>query len=180
PSLLILNGDCLDNVFQYFSLDELMVIFGELHPFIDDAIQRQLHRFRDFEFSMRFPPLYNADQLQALGVHLRSLNVNVGYSSQSENVLSLLHQLFVGAQESGRLQALKMQHTNFTKDYVTIILPVAPTLCELDLSRCDIEDHSQLMLLLHSAARLETLALYNKDTACLDDSVLGRLRSLKI
>ncbi|XP_034101205.1 uncharacterized protein LOC117565930 isoform X1 [Drosophila albomicans] len=179
-SLLILNGDCLDNVFQFFSLDELMVIFGEVHPFIDDAIHRQLHRFRDFEFSMRFPPQYNEEQLKTLGGHLRSLNVNVGYSTRSVDVLKLLHQLFIGAKESGRLQALKIQHTNFTNPYMTIIMPVASTLRELDLGRCDIEDYNQLMLLLQSATNLEILALYNKDIACLDESVLNRLRSLKI
>ncbi|KAH8376602.1 hypothetical protein KR093_000251, partial [Drosophila rubida] len=180
PSLLILNGDCLDNVFQYFTLDELMIILGKVHPFIDDAIQRQLHRFRDFEFSMRFPPQYNIDQLQTLGEHLRSLNVNVGYSTRSEDVLKLLCPLLVGAECSGRLQALKIQHTNFTGNYVAIIRPVVSTLRELDLSRCDIEDHSQLMTLLHSAVKLETLALYNKDMDCVDESVLNRLPSLKI
>lgn len=157
-----------------------MVIFRNVHPLIDDAIERQLHRFRHFEFSMRLPPKYNAEQLQALGRNLHSLNVNVGYSIRADDVLILLHQLFVGAKEGGRFRALKIQHANITGDYVKEILTVAPMLRELNLSRCDIEDQNQLMLLLHSAKKLETLALYNKDAACLDEAILSRLRYFKI
>ncbi|KAL7739900.1 hypothetical protein ACLKA6_003384 [Drosophila palustris] len=179
-SLLTLNDDCLDNIFQYFSLHELLAMFGNIHSLIDDAIERQLHRFRHFEFSMRSPPQYNGDQLQALGRHLQSLNVNVGYSIRANEVLILLHQLFLGARESERLRALKIQHANITSDYVKEMLTVVPLLRELNLSRCDIEDHNQLMLLLHSAKKLETLALYNKDAANLDKTILSRLRYFKI
>lgn len=179
-SLIELNDDCLDNIFQYLSLDELMVIFGNVHPLIDDIIERQLHRFRRFEISMRFPPQYNGVQLQALGRHLQSLNINVGYSIRADEVLILLHQLFVGVKEGGRLRALKIQHANITSDYVKEILPIASLLRELNFSRCDIEDQNQLMLLLHSAKNLEILALYNKDAASLDETILSRLRHFKI
>ncbi|XP_030562000.1 uncharacterized protein LOC115763528 isoform X2 [Drosophila novamexicana] len=179
-SLLILNDDCLDNIFQYLALEELIPLFGKVHPVIDAAIDRQLHRFRHFEFSMRFPPQYDAIQLLALGRHLQSININVGYSVRSDSVLALLHPLCAGAEEAGRLKALKIQHANITSDYIKVISLVAPFLLELDLSRCDVQEPSQLTLFLRSATKLRTLALSNRDAAGLEKSLLGRMQLLKV
>ncbi|XP_064547680.1 uncharacterized protein LOC135434878 isoform X2 [Drosophila montana] len=179
-SLLVLNDDCLDNIFQYLTLEELILLFGKVHPVIDDAIDRQLHRFRHFEFSMRFPPQYDANQLLALGRHLQSININVGYSVRSDSVLALLQPLCVGAEEGARLRALKIQHANITSDYIKVISLVAPLLLELDLSRCDVQEPSQLTLLLRSATKLKTLALSNRDAAGLEPSVLSRMHLLKV
>ncbi|XP_043070656.1 uncharacterized protein LOC6566465 isoform X2 [Drosophila grimshawi] len=183
-SLLILNDDCLDNIFVYFTLDELMLLFGSLHSLIDAAVERQLHRFRHFEFSMRFPPQYNEIQLQALGRHLQSLSVNVGYSvrSNSSVIGQMLHPLLVGAAagEGGRLRALKIQHTYINSSYIKLISLVVHCLSELDLSRCDVDDTNEFMLLLRSATKLKALALYNEHAAVLEESLLSRLQLLKI
>ncbi|XP_023160793.1 uncharacterized protein LOC111592666 [Drosophila hydei] len=179
-SLLTLDDYCLANVFRYFTLDELMVNLGKVHPRIDNAIERQLHRYRHIEFSMRFPPQYDKNQFQILGQYVEVVNINVGYSIRPENVLSILQPLCVGAKESGKLKALKIQHANITTDYINVIHLVAPLLLELDLSRCDVEDLTQLNMILTSATKLKTLALNNKDVEGLDTSLFSRLHVFKI
>jgi len=53
-----LNDDCLNIIFSYLRLDELLQLYNEIECF-NAAIERQLHRFRDFKFSMRQPPVFN-------------------------------------------------------------------------------------------------------------------------
>lgn len=76
-TILILNDDCLDHVFQYFKSAELLPLIGSVHPRFDAAIERQLHRFPHFEVRMSCPPSYNDEQLQALGRHLQKLYIDV-------------------------------------------------------------------------------------------------------
>ncbi|XP_017853895.1 uncharacterized protein LOC108607528 [Drosophila busckii] len=179
PTILLLNDDCLVCIFQYLTLDELMALHGELNPRIDQILEQQLHRFKHFEFSMRFPPSYGWNQLQALGRHLHSLNVNVGYSIKAGEVLDLLPNLCLGAAQSGRLRVLKIQHVVLTGDYIEQILLVAPFLEELDISCSSIEDHL-LPNMLHLATNLKTLAVSSEAAAFLDISLLRSLWHLKI
>lgn len=179
-TLLILNDDCLDNIFEYFKLDELMPLFGNVHSRFDEAIERQLHRFPHLEFCMRFPLTYNDEQSRALGRHLQSINVNVGYSTNQTHLLRILQHLSIGAAETRRLRSLKIKHAYFTEDYVKVLLPVAPSLRELDLSLCEIIDKNQFDLLLQAATNLQTLGVYNRYAKYLDELVLSRLKYLKI
>ncbi|KAH8403120.1 hypothetical protein KR222_005703, partial [Zaprionus bogoriensis] len=180
-TLLTLNADCLDNIFQYFQLEELMSLYNNVHCVIDEAIERQLHRFRHYEFSMRFPPPHNGQLLQALGRQLQSLNINVGYSTRPQQLLQLLQQLLLGAAQSGRLRALKIQHAYFTAEYVQVLLPIAATLQELDLSICEVKQQQQLELLLQASTQLQLLCLNNKDADKLQCRLLlDRLQCLKI
>lgn len=179
-TLLILNDDCLDNIFQYLKLDGLMLLFGQVHSRFDEAIERQLHRFPHLEFCMRFPPTYNDEQLQALGRHLQSIEMNVGYSTNPKQLLRILQHLSIGAAATGRLRALRIQHANITEDYIKVLLPVAPSLRELDLGICEIKSKHQFDLFLQAATQLQTLCLYNNDAVNLDEIVLSRLKCLKI
>ncbi|XP_017857836.1 PREDICTED: uncharacterized protein LOC108610321 isoform X1 [Drosophila arizonae] len=179
-SLLSLDDYCLANIFKYLVLDELMVLLGKVHPRIDNAIQRQLRKYRNFEFSMRFPPQYETDQLRTLGKYIQHININVGYSIYQEDVLAILRPLCMGAKESGRIKGLKIQHANITMEYLDVIRLVAPLLLELDLRCCDVEDSDQLSLLLNSASQLKMLALNNKDVIGLEATLLSRLRILQI
>lgn len=157
-----------------------MVLFGKVHSRFDEAIERQLHRFPHLEFCMRFPPTYNDEQLQALGRHLQSIQMNVGYSTNPKQLLRILQHLSIGAAATGRLRAVRIQHANITEDYVKVLLPLAPSLHELDLSVCEIKSKHQFDLLLQAATQLQTLCLYNNDAVNLDEGVLSRLKCLKI
>ncbi|XP_030243108.1 uncharacterized protein LOC115563768 [Drosophila navojoa] len=179
-SLLSLDDDCLANIFKYLVLDELMELLGKVHPRIDYAIERQLHRFRIFEFSMRFPPKYETDQLRTLGKYIKYININVGYSIHQEDALAILRPLCMGAKESGRINALKIQHANITIEYMDVIRLVAPLLLKLDLRCCDVEDSDQFSLLLDSAIKLKILALNYKDVIGLGSMLLSRLSILKV
>lgn len=180
-TLLILNDDCLDYIFQYFKLEELLLLLGNVHSRFDAAIERQLHRFPNFEFCMRFPPPYTNEQLQTLGRHLQSLNINVGYSANSNLFLRILQQLLIGAAENGRLRRLKIKHTYIYTEIVKILEMAAPSLIELDVSNCEIKDRNSFKLLLRESWQLKELYVFNIDVEyILEQIVLSRLKILKI
>lgn len=157
-----------------------MALLGKIHPRVDNAIERQLHRYRNFQFSMRLPPQYETDKLRTLGQYIQYINLNVGYSIRQEDVLAILRPLCMGAKESGRIKALKLQHAKITSEYIDVIQLVAPLLVELDLSCCDVEDFDQLSKLLNSATQLKMLALNNTNAISLEPLLLNRLCILKI
>ncbi|XP_016939343.3 uncharacterized protein [Drosophila suzukii] len=180
--LLQLNDDCLDIIFSYLRLDELLQLYNEIECF-NVAIERQLHRFRDFKFSMRQPPVFNEELLSKLGHHLNSLHINVGYSTKDEDVLRYLNPLCQGASETRRLKALKLDHAKWSFNMIEAVGKVVPSLFFLDMRHCDVRDY-QIAQLLESADKLKALALLhvNNQTgdSYLQPQILNRLPSLKL
>ncbi|XP_016963621.1 uncharacterized protein LOC108033677 isoform X2 [Drosophila biarmipes] len=180
--LLQLNDDCLDVVFNYLELHELLELYNEIQGF-QAAIERQLHRFRDFKFSMRHPPVFNEDLFTKLGHHLNSLHINVGYSTKDEGVLRYLNPLCQGASETGRLKALKLDHAKWSFNIIAAVGKVVPSLLFLDMRHCDVRDY-QIAQLLEGADKLKALALLhvNNQTgdSYLQPHILNRLPSLKL
>lgn len=179
--LSMLDDDCLVNIFQYLKLKDLLPLLGNVHYRFDAAIERQLHRFSNFQFCMRFPPPYTDEQFQALGRHLQSLKINVGYSGNSELFLRILQQLLIGAAETGKLRRLTISHTYICSEVVKILEMVAPQLTELDVSNCEIKDRHLFKMLLQESSQLKELFMFNIDADyILEQFVLSRLEILKI
>ncbi|XP_030377217.1 uncharacterized protein LOC115626104 [Scaptodrosophila lebanonensis] len=180
-TLIDMNDDCLDAIFKYLTLKELMSVYGETHVLIDEAVKRQFHRFRHFECTMREPPKYGEHKLQLLGRYLHSIFINVGYSIQARDALAILKPLCRGAKESGRLRALKLQHVTWTSEYVDVILLVANSLRLLDVSRCAFSV-TQLMSVLNSAPKLHTLKMVSilktTDEEFSEEELLQQVRCL--
>ncbi|KAH8244794.1 hypothetical protein KR032_000469 [Drosophila birchii] len=180
--LLQLHDDCLDLIFVNFKLDELLPLYKEVHNRFDEAIERQLHRFKNLEFSMRLPPPFHEDLMIALGRHLQRLHINVGYSTKDQDILRYLKPLCQGASESQRLRALKLEHAKWSPAILAAVQTVAPSLVFLDMRHCDVRDY-QIAQLLESADKLEALALLhvNNQTgdSYLDPRILNRAPSLR-
>ncbi|XP_068145580.1 uncharacterized protein [Drosophila tropicalis] len=155
-----LNDDAIDLILNLLQLDELLSMYNEINPRLNDAIERQFYRFRHFDFSMRFPPRHDAGKLQALGRHLRSLHISVGYSIDKKDVIPILRPLCQGAAETQKLRALKFDHVSFTEEYVRTIQLVTPFLRILDMSHCDVRDH-MIVRLLENAKMLQHLVILN-------------------
>ncbi|XP_016997351.2 uncharacterized protein [Drosophila takahashii] len=180
--LLQLNDDCLEVIFSYLKLDELLPLYNAIQCF-NAAIERQLHRFKDFKFTMRTPPVFNEDLLIKLGHHLNSLHINVGYSTKDEDILRYLKPLCQGASETRRIKALKLDHAKWSFNMVEAVRQVVPSLLFLDMRHCDVRDY-QIAQLLESADKLKALALLhvNNQTgdSYLQPQILNRLPSLKL
>ncbi|KAH8282203.1 hypothetical protein KR054_006113 [Drosophila jambulina] len=180
---LQLNDDCLDLIFDNFKLDELLPLYKDIHIRFDEAIERQLHRFRDLGFSMRQPPLFHEGLMIALGRHLHSLHINVGYSTKDQDILRYLKPLCQGASESRRLRALKLDHAKWSPEILATVQTVAPSLLFLDMRHCDVRDY-QIAQLLESADKLQALALLhvNNQTgdSYLEPQILKRAPSLRL
>ncbi|XP_017069716.2 uncharacterized protein LOC108106951 [Drosophila eugracilis] len=180
--LLQLNDDCLDLIFSYLSFNELWSLYDEVQGF-NEAIERQLHRFKDFKFSMRQPPAFKEDLIIKLGRHLNSLHINVGYSTKDEDVVRYLNPLCQGASDTCRMKALKLDHAKWSIDILGAVGKVVPSLLFLDMRHCDVRDF-QIEQLLESADKLKALALLhvNNQTgdSYLQPKILNRLPSLKL
>ncbi|KAH8412569.1 hypothetical protein KR009_003171 [Drosophila setifemur] len=180
---LQLPDDCLDLIFINFKLEELLALFNEIHIRFDEAIERQLRRFRDLEFSMRQPPVVKEEAMILLGRHLNSLHINVGYSTKDKDVLKYLNPLCQGASEGRGLKALKLDHAKWSSDILGAILKVVPSLLFLDMRHCDVRDY-QIRQLLESADKLSALALLhiNNQTgdSYLQPQLLNRVPSLRL
>ncbi|KAH8350490.1 hypothetical protein KR067_003466, partial [Drosophila pandora] len=181
--LLQLNDDCLDLIFANLEMDDLLPLYHQIDTRFDEAIGRQLHRFRDLMFSMREPPVFNENLMLLLGRQLRSLHINVGFSTQEKVVLQYLKPLCQGASETRRLRALKLDHTKWSDDILTAVGKVIPSLVFLDLRQCDVRDN-QIAQLLESADKLRALALLHINNQTGDShwqpQILNRTPSLEL
>ncbi|KAH8324544.1 hypothetical protein KR074_010410 [Drosophila pseudoananassae] len=181
--LLQLNDDCLDAIFANLKMEDLLPLYTEIDIRFDEAIERQLHRFRDLVFTMREPPVFNENLMTLLGRQLKSLHINVGYSTQEKKVLQYLNPLLQGASETRRLRALMLDHTKWSNDILAAVEKVIPSLVFLDLRHCDVGD-DQITQLLESADNLRALALFhiNHQTrdSYLQAQILNRMPSLTL
>ncbi|SPP85490.1 uncharacterized protein LOC117587650 [Drosophila guanche] len=182
-NLLQLHDDCLDDILLHFGFDELLPLFNQLNRRFDDAIERQLHRFRYFQFSMRHPPAFNEGLMLLLGRHLNSLHITVGYSTSDKDILKYLNPLCQGASESLRLHALKLDHAKWSPDIVNAVCKVASSLLFLDMRHCDVRDY-QITRLLESADKMEALALLHVHNqtgeSYLQYNILRKMPALKL
>ncbi|XP_017153501.2 uncharacterized protein LOC108162997 isoform X1 [Drosophila miranda] len=182
-NFLELHDDCLDNILLHFGFDEILPLFNELHTRFDEAIERQLHRFRDLQFSMRHPPPFHEGLMLLLGRHLNSLHITVGYSTSDRDFLRYLNPLCQGASESLRLRALKLDHAKWSPDIVNAVCKVARSLLFLDMRHCDVRDY-QITRLLESTDKMEALALLHVHNqtgdSYLQHNVLNRVPALKL
>ncbi|XP_070133130.1 uncharacterized protein [Drosophila bipectinata] len=178
--LLQLNDDCLDLIFANLKMEDLLPLYTEIDIRFDEAIERQLHRFRDLMFSMREPPVFNENLMILLGRQLRSLHINVGYSTQEKKVLKYLNPLCQGASETRRLRALKLDHVHWSHNIVAAVRKVIPSLSFLDLRQGQVND-DQITELLESADKLQALALFHLDLeSLLEPQILDRMPSLTL
>lgn len=181
--LLQLNDDCLALIFANLEMADLLPLYNQIDCRFDEAIEGQLHRFRDLMFSMREPPVFNENLMLLLGRQLRSLHINVGFSTQEQKVLQYLKPLCQGASETRRLRALKLDHAKWSDDILTAVGKVMPSLVFLDLRQCDVRDN-QIKQLLESADKLQALALFhmNNETgdSHLQPQILNRAPSLTL
>lgn len=179
-TILILNDDCLDHIFQYFKKStELLPLIGSVHPRFDAAIERQLHRFPNLEVCMSCPPSYNDEQLQALGRHIQSLYIDVSNYIDYDLFLRILKQLLIGAAKTGKLRRLKLHRAYLYRDEIQILMLVRSSVRELDLSHCFAMDQNNLQLLFRESTQLEKLHIFNTDSPTYD-SVLRRLKNITI
>ncbi|KAH8305447.1 hypothetical protein KR018_005680 [Drosophila ironensis] len=180
--LLQLNDDCLDIIFNHFKLNKLILMYNEINSRFDGAIERQLPRFRNLEFTMRSPPIYCGNFFICLGRQLSSLHINVGYSIKDTDILRYLQPLCQGAAESRRLQAFKLSHIKWSSLIMTAVEQVLPFLRFLDLRNSDLQDF-QIAQLLKTADNLEILALLHINNMTgdfyLHPQILGKAPSLK-
>ncbi|XP_067621908.1 uncharacterized protein [Eurosta solidaginis] len=139
-SLLHLNDDCLIEVFNYLSLEEIFNVIDIQHPRLAEIAHQKIASIKHLNIEIREFPNFTSKQLRIIGENLRSFTMTVGYSIPTITVFNILEPLCEGAALTNQLREFKLNYVYINKHLCDFIGKAAHNLEKVDLSYCQLTD----------------------------------------
>jgi hypothetical protein len=138
-SILELNQDCLNKIFEYLNIYELIDIEDTCSAFkITCNIVYKSKKFQKYRIELRYLKIeYIESIFDRIGSTLKEFEFSGGYTMKEEDKMNLINGI---SNCSKKLSKLSLNYVNFNQNIFENLQKIFTNLTHLDLSRCCIKE----------------------------------------